>query len=92
VARTVRCDAFVSYSQVADGRLAPSLQAGLASMGKLWYQRRALRVFDEPVCIAGAVADDRAGTRAFVLRHSARVVGVGALGSGLILASDHAGE
>ena len=38
-------DAFVSYSHAADGRLAPALQAGLQSLAKPWYRRRALRVF-----------------------------------------------
>ena len=38
-------DAFVSYSHAADGRLAPALQAGLQSLAKAWYRRRALRVF-----------------------------------------------
>jgi WD40 repeat protein len=38
-------DVFISYSQAADGRLAPALQDGLARLGKPWYRRRALRVY-----------------------------------------------
>ncbi len=38
-------DAFISYSHAADGRLAPGLQAGLQSLAKPWYRRRALRIF-----------------------------------------------
>ena len=37
--------AFISYSQAADGRLAPALQKGLQHFAKPWYRRRALRVF-----------------------------------------------
>ncbi len=38
-------DAFISYSHSADGKLAPSLQAGLQRMAKPWNRRRALEVF-----------------------------------------------
>ena len=38
-------DAFVSYSHVADGRLAPALQKAMQRLAKPWYRVRALRVF-----------------------------------------------
>lgn len=47
-------DAFVSYSHAADGRLAPALQAGLQSIGKPWYQRRALRVFRDVTSLSAS--------------------------------------
>jgi hypothetical protein len=47
-------DAFVSYSHAADGRLAPALQAGLQSIGKSWYQRRALRVFRDVTSLSAS--------------------------------------
>ena len=45
-------DAFISYSHAADGRLAPVLQAGLQSLGKPWYRRRALRVFRDQTTLS----------------------------------------
>ena len=47
-------DAFVSYSHAADGRLAPALQAGLRSLAKPWYRRRALRVFRDQTSLAAS--------------------------------------
>ena len=38
-------DAFISYSQAADGRLAPAVQHGLQRLARTWYRRRALHVF-----------------------------------------------
>jgi MTH538 TIR-like domain (DUF1863) len=37
--------AFVSYSHVADGKLAPALQRGIEHLGKAWYRRAVVRVF-----------------------------------------------
>jgi WD40 repeat protein len=48
----VAYDAFISYSHAADGRLAPALQAGLRSLGKPWYRRRALRVFRDQTSLS----------------------------------------
>jgi hypothetical protein len=45
VGRGESYDAVVSYSHAADRLLAPALQAGPQSIGKPWYQRRALWVF-----------------------------------------------
>lgn len=47
-------DAFVSYSHAADGRLAPALQAGLQSLAKPWYRRRALRVFRDRTSLSAS--------------------------------------
>jgi hypothetical protein len=47
-------DAFVSYSHAADGRLAPALQAGLQSLAKPWYRRRALRVFRDKTSLSAS--------------------------------------
>ena len=38
-------NAFISYSHAADGKLAPSLQAGLQRFAKPWYRLRALHIF-----------------------------------------------
>src|SRR3954454_3091972 len=38
-------DAFISYSQAADGLFAPRLQDGIERFAKPWYRRRALHVF-----------------------------------------------
>jgi sugar lactone lactonase YvrE len=47
-------DAFMSYSHAADGRLAPALQAGLQSLAKRWYRRRALRVFRDKTSLSAS--------------------------------------
>jgi WD40 repeat protein len=47
-------DAFISYSHAADGRLAPALQAGLQSLAKPWYRRRALRVFRDQTSLSAS--------------------------------------
>jgi WD40 repeat protein len=66
-------DAFVSYSHAADGRLAPALQAGLQSLAKPWYRRRALRVFRDKTSLAAtpelwpAIEQALAQSRYFVL-------------------------
>ena len=53
-ARARSYDAFVSYSHAADGRLAPALQAGLQSLAKPWYRRRALRVFRDKTSLSAS--------------------------------------
>jgi WD40 repeat protein len=66
-------DAFVSYSHAADGRLAPALQAGLQSLAKPWYGRRALRVFRDKTSLSAspelwpAIEQALAQARYFVL-------------------------
>jgi WD40 repeat protein len=66
-------DAFVSYSHAADGRLAPALQAGLQSLAKKWYRRRALRVFRDKTSLSAspelwpAIEQALAQARYFVL-------------------------
>ena len=47
-------DAFLSYGHAADGRLAPALQAGLQSLAKPWYRRRALRVFRDNTSLSAS--------------------------------------
>ena len=47
-------DAFLSYSHAADGQLAPALQAGLQSLAKPWYRRRALRVFRDKTSLSAS--------------------------------------
>jgi TIR domain-containing protein len=47
-------DAFLSYGHAADGRLAPALQAGLQSLAKPWYRRRALRVFRDKTSLSAS--------------------------------------
>src|SRR6185295_4791678 len=44
--------AFISYSQAADGRLAPALQSGLQRFAKPWYRLRAMRVFRDKTGLA----------------------------------------
>jgi WD40 repeat protein len=38
-------DAFISYSQAADGKLAPALQEALHRFAKPWYSLRAVHIF-----------------------------------------------
>jgi WD40 repeat protein len=72
-AADLRYDAFVSYSRAADGLLAPALQAGLQTLGKPWYARRALRVFRDKTSLSAspglwpAIERALAGSRFFVL-------------------------
>jgi WD40 repeat protein len=40
-----RYAAFMSYSHALDGQLAPALQTSLEHFGRVWYRRRALRIF-----------------------------------------------
>jgi hypothetical protein len=42
---TAGYDAFISYSRLEDGWLAPALQSGLERFAKPWYRLRGLRVF-----------------------------------------------
>jgi WD40 repeat protein len=66
-------DAFISYSQAADGELAPALRTGLQSLGKPWYRRRALRVFQDKTSLSATpelwptIEDALAQSRYFVL-------------------------
>jgi len=42
----MKYDAFISYSQSADGELADALQSGLQRLGRPWYRPRpTMRVF-----------------------------------------------
>src|SRR6266508_1937932 len=74
-------DAFVSYSHAADGRLAPALQAGLQSLAKPWYRRRALRVFRDRTSLSAspelwpAIERALAQARYFVLLASPEAAG-----------------
>lgn len=45
-------DAFISYSQSKDRAIAAALQSTIQSLGKPWYQLRALRVFRDDTTIA----------------------------------------
>ena len=45
-------DAFLSYSQAADGKLAPAVQQGLQNLTRSWYRLRALRVFRDKTSLA----------------------------------------
>jgi WD40 repeat protein len=47
-----RYQAFISYSQAADGKLARALQVGLERFAKPWYRLRALRVFRDKTGLA----------------------------------------
>jgi len=41
----MRYNAFISYSQAADGKLAPALHSALHQFAKPWYRLRALHIF-----------------------------------------------
>jgi WD40 repeat protein len=47
-------DVFISYSHAADGRLGAAVQAGLQSLAKPWYRRRALRVFRDKTSLSAS--------------------------------------
>ena len=47
-----RYGAFLSYSHALDGSLAPALQTSLEQFGRVWYRRRALRVFRDATNLA----------------------------------------
>jgi WD40 repeat protein len=74
-------DVFVSYSHAADGQLAPALQAGLQSLGKAWYRRRALRVFRDKTSLSASpelwpsIERALAASRFFVLLASPEAAG-----------------
>jgi WD40 repeat protein len=74
-------DAFISYSHAVDGKLAPSLYAGLQRFAKPWYRARALRVFrDEAVLSANpglwsSIEQALAGSRTFILLASPEAAG-----------------
>jgi|GEM_PF-2877006 len=48
----MRFKAFISYSHVADHRLAPTLQRSLERFTKPWYRARAIRVFRDVTNLA----------------------------------------
>jgi WD40 repeat protein len=45
-------DAFISYSQAADGRLAPRLQSALHRIAKPWYKLKSLKVYRDSTNLA----------------------------------------
>lgn len=45
-------DAFISYNQRVDGKLAPAIQAGLHRFAKPWYRIRALRAFRDDASLS----------------------------------------
>lgn len=49
-------DAFISYSQAADGEFAPALQKGLEQLARPWTQRRALRIFRDETGLSASPA------------------------------------
>jgi hypothetical protein len=51
---SVSYDAFISYSHKLDGPLIRSLQKRLQSLGKAWWQRRAVRIFRDETSLAAA--------------------------------------
>jgi hypothetical protein len=48
----MKYEAFISYSQAADGKLAPAIQSGLHRFAKPWYRLRAMRVFRDDTTLA----------------------------------------
>jgi WD40 repeat protein len=70
-------DAFISYSHLHDGALAPKLQAKLERFAKPWYRMRALRVFCDTANLAAnpelwaSIENALATSRWFVLLASA---------------------
>lgn len=51
---TAGYDAFISYSRLEDGWLAPALQSGLERFAKPWYRVRGLRVFRDKASLAAS--------------------------------------
>ena len=49
-------DAFISYSQSADGRMAPAVQRGLQQLARPWHRRRALWIFRDDTGLAVSAA------------------------------------
>ena len=52
VANPRRYAAFLSYSHARGKALAPALQVGVEQFGRVWYRRRALRVFRDDTGLA----------------------------------------
>jgi len=50
--RVERYAAFMSYSHALDGVLAPALQTSVEQFGRIWYRRRALRLFRDTTNLA----------------------------------------
>lgn len=48
----MRYNAFISYSQAADGRLAPAVQSAMHRLAKPWYKLRQLHVFRDKTSLA----------------------------------------
>jgi WD40 repeat protein len=44
--------AFMSYSHALDGVLAPALQSSLEQFGRVWFRRRAIRIFRDATNLA----------------------------------------
>ena len=47
-------NAFISYSQAADGRLAPALQTALEKFAKPWYKLRNLNIFRDAASLSAS--------------------------------------
>jgi tetratricopeptide (TPR) repeat protein len=47
-------DAFISYSHAGDKAIATALQSVIQSLGRSWYQRRALRVFRDDTSLSAS--------------------------------------
>ena len=47
-------DAFMSYSQKADGAFAQALQGALEKIATPWYRRRSIRVFRDETTLKPA--------------------------------------
>ena len=66
-------DAFISYSHVADGKLAPAVQRGLSRLAKKWNQRQVLKVFRDDTGLGvsphlwGSIVEALDNARFFVL-------------------------
>src|SRR5215468_2807467 len=45
-------DAFISYSHAKDKPIAAALQRAVQTLGKPWYQRRAVRVFRDDTSLS----------------------------------------
>lgn len=50
----MKYNAFISYSQAADGRLAPALQTALEKFAKPWYKTRNLNIFRDTTSLSAS--------------------------------------
>ena len=68
-----RYNGFISYSHVADGRMAAALQKELQRFGKSWYRLRAMRVLRDKTSLSispelwGSIQDALEQSEYFVL-------------------------